>query len=151
MKKHLISATAIAGLFFSTSSFANAPFVLDIQAYTNYSSRIIIKSKEDNLIIQDMNVNRGNCSVEVHGVYGGGSANSLKQALVKLADKSEIEKRAKKMGFPYNETDYQMAQIQGQPPKLGFGKQFKVGTNCKYQDILEINVDTNQGSWKFGG
>lgn len=154
MKKTLLFAMLnIGGLFLSQQSFANAPFSIDLEYRTKYSSNVIIKSRSDNLIIRDMNINRGNCSMDVKGVYGGASGKTLQEALYKLADRDEIKKRAKRLGFPESfniEADYQMAQQQAKSPRLGFGKQFKIEVNCKTQDILEINVDTDQGNWTFG-
>lgn len=150
MKKKTI--LTIATLMMSSYSFANTPFELETQSVSNgYETNIIVKSKADSLIIYDMIVNRGNCNMEIPAVYGVVSERSLKDALTKLTDRDGLVERAKRLGMtPYlSENDYIQAQRMSAPPQIGFGKRYTLRAGCKAEDILEVNIETNEGSWSF--
>ncbi|WP_334234527.1 hypothetical protein [Mannheimia indoligenes] len=145
---------ALALLFSSVFSMAEqAPFTVQTQRYYS-STKVIIQSKTDNLLVEDVSVNRGQCRIEVSAppvVRTGESymdaINNLKAGYHGFAQKS--------LGAFYDEKvaekDLERAtNLFLERRELKFSQVFTPVANCRPEEILEISVITNKGSWTFG-
>lgn len=142
-------------LFASQLSMAEeVPFTLQTQQKGSYSTKIIIQSKTDGLLINDIQVNRGQCSIEVTAAPVEGRGKSYMDAINDLKVNYH-EKARKALGAFYDEKianqDLERAvNIFEGRRELKFSQAFTPIATCSPNEILEISIDTNQGSWKFG-
>ena len=146
MKKFL-SVVCLAALFVGCGSEANADSCPDIEIQigsgpkycfnggNNRTNCVIIQSKEDNLQINNLIINRGNCNYAKYREPSGYTHF--------VSGTKTDEEKLRQEGV----TKEMLLDFFGEP--WNFGRRDWVGMNCNWQSVLEVTVETNKGTCTY--
>lgn len=150
MKKFL-SVVCLAALFVGCGSEANADSCPDIGIQIgsgpkycfngggNQTHCVIIQSKEDNLQINNLIINRGNCGYAKYWTGGHGYYDYKVDYSGTKTDEEKIKQRGLK--------EKDLHKFFKNP--WNFGRRDWVGMNCNWQSVLEVTVETNKGTCTY--
>nr|WP_321309413.1 hypothetical protein [uncultured Campylobacter sp.] len=146
MKKFL-SVVCLAALFVGCGSEANADSCPDIEIQIgsgpkycfnggrNQTHCVIIQSKEDDLQINNLIINRGNCNYAKYREPSGYTHF--------VSGTKTDEEKLRQEGV----TKEMLLDFFGEP--WNFGRRDWVGMNCNWQSVLEVTVETNKGTCTY--
>lgn len=121
----------------------------------DYKQSLYIQSQDNNTIIEDIILNRGNCSVRKYEIDSDMASayrelNSDNGYKLKTKNGQLVESKgiiwSNEINY-YNSLDADSKAIYKNifPVKLTYGKKFRPSLSCKTNDIIEIEVIVNGG------
>lgn len=146
MKKFL-SVVCLATLFVGCGNEANADSCPDIEIQIgsgpkycfnggrNQTHCVIIQSKEDDLQINNLIINRGNCNYAKYREPSGYTHF--------VSGTKTDEEKLRQEGV----TKEMLLDFFGEP--WNFGRRDWVGMNCNWQSVLEVTIETNKGTCTY--
>ena len=147
MKKFL-SVVCLAALFVGCGSEANADSCPDIEIQIgsgpkycfnggrNQTHCVIIQSKEDDLQINNLIINRGNCNYAKYREPSGYTHF--------VSGTKTDEEKLRQEGV----TKEMLLDFFGEPWNFGRREWVRIN-NCNQQSILEVTVETNKGAYTY--
>lgn len=149
MKKFL-SVVCLAVLFVGCGSEANADSCPNIEVQigsgskycfngSNRANCVVVQSKEDNLQINNLIINRGNCGYGKYWTGGHGYYDNKMDYSGTKTDEEKIKQRElnEKGLHPFFRNPW------------NFGRRDWVGMNCNWQSVLEVTLETNKGTCTY--
>ena len=105
----------------------------------NRTNCVVVQSKEDNLQINNLIINRGNCGYAKYWTGGHGYYDYKVDYSGTKTDEEKIKQRGLKEKdlHPFFRNPW------------NFGRRDWVGMNCNWQSVLEVTIETNKGTCTY--